>query len=282
MKKNLLELELTNICNTRCIMCPVPGMKRQKGFMTRKTFKEIVRKAVDYDIKMIRFCGLGEPLLNKNFPYFLQTLKEHTHCSCELITNGSLLDEKTVKCLIRHNLDFLSISFPSLSTGSYQRIMKGLSFREVLEKVLYAVRELKKAYGVHIKITSAVFDNINAQETEKIKHFWLQQGVDTVLLHTIHNRGGHLKYQGPPNRSSSFKRTPKPEHLSSFCPWPAGQFFIAWDGSVLLCCCDMEGECNVGNIYKDEFHVMEKMQEAIYWIQPELCKRCSYRDARSL
>jgi MoaA/NifB/PqqE/SkfB family radical SAM enzyme len=279
MKKYLLELELANICNAQCIMCPVVDMKRKKGFMTRQTFKVIIKKAIGYGIQKIRFCGLGEPLLHEDFHYFLSYVKKHTQCSCELITNGSLLSKETVCCLVSNKIDFLSISFPSLTMENYQRIMKGLVFKETLERVLYAIHELKKASDTHIKITSAVVAGINCDEKEHIKHFWTQKGVDRIVLHTLHNRGGHLKDSGPLNRSFRFECVSTPGKYKSFCPWPARQFFIAWDGSVFLCCCDMEGECNVGNIYKDEFSIMEKMQEAICSIQPKLCKRCSYQRA---
>jgi molybdenum cofactor biosynthesis enzyme MoaA len=281
MKKILLELELTNICNAQCVMCPVVGMKRQKGFMTHETLELIVKKGIDYGIQTIRFCGLGEPLLHKAFCQFLSSVKKHHHLTAELITNGSLLRKDTVQCLITHHIDFLSISFPSLIMENYEKIMKGLVFQEVLERVVYAISELKQASGTHIKITSAL-TGINDDEKAQIQHFWTRKGVDCVELHTTHNRGGHLKDTGYLAPSSQSESTPDPRIEKSLCPWPLRQFFIAWDGSVFLCCCDMEGECHVGNIHTDDFSELERMQEIMSIRQPNLCKRCSYQRAERM
>ncbi|MFC1852299.1 radical SAM/SPASM domain-containing protein [candidate division CSSED10-310 bacterium] len=279
MKKNLLELELTNTCNARCIMCPAGDMKRKKGFMKRETFELIIKKGIDYGIQRVRFCGLGEPLLHEDFCHFFSYVREHSHYITELITNGSLLSKEIVQRLIDHKIDFLSISFPSLVRENYERIMKGLVFNQVLERVLEAIHELKKVTDTHIKITSAVTD-INCDEKTHLEHFWTQEGVDCIELYTPHNRGGHLTDMGSLNLPPPLGYSANTEIKKSLCPWPLRNFFMAWDGSVFLCCCDMEGECDVGNIYSDDFSEMEKKQESICFKQPNLCQRCSYQRAK--
>jgi MoaA/NifB/PqqE/SkfB family radical SAM enzyme len=278
MKKSLLELELTNICNAQCVMCPAFDMKRKRGFMNHDIFELIIKKGIDYGIQRIRFCGLGEPLLHKDFCHFFSYVKQHTHFITELITNGSLLNKEIVHRLIKDKIDFLSISFPSLIKQNYEKIMKGLVFSEVLERVLYAIHELKKVSDTHIKITSVVTD-INHDEKAHIEHFWTQKGVNCIELYTPHNRGGHLKDTISLNLPSQSGHVSDSEIKKSLCPWPLRNFFIAWDGAVFLCCCDMEGECSVGDIYIDDFSAMEKKQELISIMQPNLCNRCSYQKA---
>ncbi len=279
MHKNSLELELTNICNARCIMCPAIHMQRNKGFMSQETFEMIIQKGMDYGIERIRFCGLGEPLLHKDFQYFFSYVKANTPYITELITNGSLLDEEIVHCLTAHRIDFLSISFPSLIKDNYEKIMKQLVFEEVLERVLHAVYELKNHASTHITVTGVV-TGINNDEQENITRFWTQHGVDCIELYTPHNRGGHLKGTNGLNIASPFEHPSGSTGIKSLCPWPLRQFFIGWDGSVLLCCCDMEGENTIGTIVLDDFSLMERVQESICLAQPELCKRCSYQGAK--
>lgn len=277
MKKVLLELELTNLCNARCIMCPVPDMKRPKGFMTRKTFDLILNKGSDYGIRTIRLCGLGEPLVHNDFCDFFSSVTTYHQYATELITNGSLLSKEIVRCLAKNHLDGLSISFPSLRREHYETIMRGLVFQEVLERVVYAISELKNASDTHVTITSAI-TGMNADEKAQIQDFWIQQGVDRIDLHSIHNRGGYLKDDGllPPSAGDDEAHH---DSKTSLCPWPLRQFFIAWDGSVLLCCCDMEGEYQVGTIQTDGLSVMEKRQETLLLMPPNLCQRCSYQQA---
>lgn len=280
MKKILLELELTNICNARCVMCPVSTMKREKGFMTPRTFDMLLNKGIEYGIERIRFCGLGEPLLHDDFCEFLTRTKAN-HVLAELITNGSLLTQDMVRCLIQNHVDTLSVSFPSLIKENYERIMKGLFFERVLENVLFAVRELKKACSTHIRITS-VMTGINHEEKERVKQFWAQEGVDYIELHTAHNRGGHLKDLELFHLSDQPEERAPAENEKTLCAWPLRQFFIGWDGSVYLCCCDVEGEYRVGNVFEDEFGEMERTQESITLSQPDLCRQCSYPQAKVL
>ena len=277
MRKFLLELELTNHCNARCIMCPVVDMKRKKGFMTRETFDTNIQKGLHYGIQHIRFCGLGEPLAHKDFPQFLSYAKKH-NLIAELITNGSLLRKEIVQCLIRTNIDILWISFPSLTKKNYESIMKGLVFERVLENALFAIHQLKMASPTFIKVSSLI-TGINHEEKERIRHFWIAEGVDEVELHSAHNRGGHLKDLGPLNLPSPPQDTADPGSRISLCPWPLRQFFIGWDGSVFLCCCDLEGEYNLGNVHRDDFGDMERTQESVMISQPDLCRRCTYQTA---
>jgi len=255
-------------------MCPIEDMKRKRGFMSQETFETVVKKGIDYGILCFRFCGLGEPLLHKRFFYFLAFIKDHTNCAVELITNGSLLRKQTVRQLIEHNIDTISFSFPSLSKKPYEKIMQGLMFEEVLEKVLYAVTELKKVLDVQIIITS-IITKFNSNEIAYLRKFWIEKGVDTVVFHFPHNRGGHLK-----NIDTIF-----PTYLVNqftigrgmeLCRWPLRQFYVSWDGSVFLCCCDIEGECAVGTIDKDDFTVMEEVQDVVNVMKPNLCTQCTY------
>lgn len=281
MRKSLLELELTNICNAKCVMCPVHDMKRKRGFMNRATFELIIEKGIDYGIQRIRFCGLGEPLLHKNFCQYLSYIREHTDVITELITNGSLLSRDIVQCLVKNRIDFLSISFPSLRKRSYQKIMKGLVFDESLNRVLFAIDELRKNCNTHIKVTSIMTD-FNSNEKMELEHFWSKKRIDSLELFTPHNRGGHLKDKGVLNIADDAETASKPGTLKSLCPWPLRNFFIAWDGSVFLCCCDMEGDCRAGDIDIDDFSRIERVQESICIAQPDLCEKCTYKKAKNL
>jgi MoaA/NifB/PqqE/SkfB family radical SAM enzyme len=283
MKKSLLELELTNKCNARCIMCPVFEMKRKKGFMTRETFELIIKKGEDYGVETIRFCGLGEPLLHEDIGAYISYVKNYTNCRTELITNGALLTKKNVQFLAENNLDSLSISFPSIIADNYESIMKGLDFKKVSKRVSYAINELKKDNdtGTHIKITCVITD-INRDEKNQLEQYWTRLGVDSILLYTPHNRGGYLEHAADLNLPPAKENASTSGLPQRLCPWPLRNFYIAWDGSVYLCCCDLEGECKVGDVYHDEFNEIERAQELMQIRQPSLCRRCSFQGAKLL
>lgn len=60
-----VEIEATNICNTRCLHCPHELITRPFGKMDWKTFQTILDKIKDSAAEFsIEFSGMGEPLLN--------------------------------------------------------------------------------------------------------------------------------------------------------------------------------------------------------------------------
>lgn len=64
-KINSVTVELTDICDIRCEVCPVPKLKRAKGMMSLEDFK-IILDRLPGSVKVIRMNYAGEPLLNKD------------------------------------------------------------------------------------------------------------------------------------------------------------------------------------------------------------------------
>lgn len=60
----IVDLELTNACNTACIYCPRSKISK-RGYISDNTFEKAVQRALELKKKqIISFCGLGEPLLH--------------------------------------------------------------------------------------------------------------------------------------------------------------------------------------------------------------------------
>ncbi|MDR2404907.1 MAG: radical SAM protein, partial [Deltaproteobacteria bacterium] len=78
---NMYTVDISSICNLRCIMCP-QGLgltnKKQAEFMSPSTFKKVVDKitAEDPYAVNIQLFQWGEPLLNKNLPEIISIAHE--------------------------------------------------------------------------------------------------------------------------------------------------------------------------------------------------------------
>ena len=70
----VVDIELTNFCNLKCIMCNQVYMKREKGFMEEELFKKIVDECIENKAG-IRLIGLGEPFLHKKIIDFVKYVK---------------------------------------------------------------------------------------------------------------------------------------------------------------------------------------------------------------
>ena len=278
--KKLLEIELTNNCNAHCVMCPNNKMKRKKGFMSVETFTEAIKKSQKYNIEWIRFCGIGEPLLHKYFCKYVKYVKDYTNCKIELITNGALLTDKKISELMENKIDLISISFPSITKKNYERIMRGLTYEDVLKKVLSLIKNSQNAPNINIIIT-VIVTKFNCNEIPAIKTFFKEKGITDIVVHLPHNRGGYLEnFHNICDRH--YYLVNKAEKRKTYCLWPLSAFYIAWDGMALLCCCDLENSFNLGNIKETNLGTIDKLQHAVNFITPNLCKNCSYCSSKIL
>lgn len=64
--KNLL-IEVTNMCNNRCIFCGNRKMLRKKGFIKYKIVENALKQAFELGMREVGFYATGEPLLDKIF-----------------------------------------------------------------------------------------------------------------------------------------------------------------------------------------------------------------------
>lgn len=83
-------IEVTNICNLRCIHCYNEKANVGKRVLTLKDFKYIVDEVCDLDIKKVQIIG-GEPFTtNKETLYKMMDYLAQRVESFELFTNGTL------------------------------------------------------------------------------------------------------------------------------------------------------------------------------------------------
>lgn len=126
-----LQIELSNRCNLRCIMCPIEELtaSRNTKHVTLKEFGYIISQFPS--LERISLQGIGEPLINPDI------IKEGVskNISMGFITNGSLLDERLGSDIIKANLSDITISLDSVNPQNYESIRKGASFEKVVEKI---------------------------------------------------------------------------------------------------------------------------------------------------
>lgn len=92
-----IDIELTNHCNFKCLMCPTGtfSMKRKRGYMTMEIVDRICEEVTKNPMG-IRLIRWGEPTLHKQFIEILRKLKK-TGNPVHFNTNGSLLSTDMLK-----------------------------------------------------------------------------------------------------------------------------------------------------------------------------------------
>lgn len=155
-----LGIAPSDICNFRCNYCnqsTASGIQGAKiidwdEFMIRANqVEELIAKA-DEDIKVLRFIGNGEPLLNKRLPDMVKYCVDHQFATrYEITTNGSMLTKEMADALADSGLTRLLISVQGATEDMYQKICKyNLDMQRFTDQIAY-FKSVRKGTKIYIK-----------------------------------------------------------------------------------------------------------------------------------
>jgi radical SAM protein with 4Fe4S-binding SPASM domain len=235
-----LSLETTSICNARCVMCPYPGMKREKTFMDMDLYMKGLRDAVELGIRWVQPQFFGEPLVDRTLEEKIRAAKS-LGLYLSLFTNGSLLTADKARMLIKSGVDELKLSIDSHRPEVYESIRRGLKFQKVLENVsgLMALKRQLRSSRPEVWVMMVDFD-ANHRQVEQYHRFWSRR-VDRVHISRSHSWGGRVAVNGLSLHQDPQDRFP--------CPSPWDQLVVNAQGEILPCCCDYEGtSLSLGNL----------------------------------
>lgn len=137
MKPQFGFLEITSHCNFKCTFCPSELLKRKKSNLNLMHGEKFIQQFSElYPGVPLQLNVLGEPFINKEiFTYFEICMKYHVHII--LITNYSLLDDKTAQKLFENYDDFtLVLSLQTPTEESFKmRGCKNYTFEQYAERV---------------------------------------------------------------------------------------------------------------------------------------------------
>lgn len=129
-----LYIEPTSHCNLNCIMCSRNHWKNESiGHMDVKLFDKFIKELPE-SVERIVFAGIGEPLCHPEIIHMLEA-SAGTGRRIEIITNGTLLDTRISKELVRLKIDTIWISVDSMDEESYEKIRIGSQYSNVLENI---------------------------------------------------------------------------------------------------------------------------------------------------
>lgn len=188
----ILQIFPAYLCNFKCNYCVFSVPEKKRGFISAK-------KLLDYDlylkcindmnrfrtrIKVLRFAGMGEPLLHKNIVEMIEYAeKQKVAEKTELITNASLLTPEISEKLAASGLSRLLISIEGLSDKHYKKISDTkINFLELLEKIKYFYKHKKNTF-VHVKIINTALKNEKEKEKffETFKNISDSMGIENVV-----------------------------------------------------------------------------------------------------
>jgi MoaA/NifB/PqqE/SkfB family radical SAM enzyme len=137
-------VEPTTVCNLVCRTCIRNAWDEPPGRMSAATFDRVLAGVREVSPRpAVFFGGFGEPFAHPGLLDMVAAAKA-AGCPVELITNGTMLDEETLRAFVRIGLDRLWVSIDGATPESYADVRLGDALPEVLES-LARLRELRNA-----------------------------------------------------------------------------------------------------------------------------------------
>ena len=265
-------IEISNLCNLSCRFCP--GTKRPKGRMDLERFSNILEKLKGYT-EFVYFHLMGEPLLHPELPQFLD-LAEEKGFKVILTTNGTMLEGRKELLLSSPAVHKVNISLHAFEANDlsvpFETYVDGcLHYGKAAEGNKLTVFRLWNGGGE---------DKQNSLLVQKLEEVfpkpWKEGRKGTQIAPKVYLEPGE-KFDWPDLNAPE-------EKGPYFCYGLRDQIGILWDGTVVPCCLDHEGDIPLGNILTQSLEEILESDRAktIYdgFSKKEaaepLCRRCGY------
>ncbi len=261
-----LTIDIGNICNLRCPLCPTGrgDSGAAKGFMGITKYKKIIDELGPY-LTMLALHNWGEPLLNKDLIPMILYAKSRA-VPVNISTNLNKLDKETAEALIATHIEKIFISCDGASHETYSTYRVGGDFETVVGNIrllLAAKKKLRNRY-TRLKLLFHVFRH-NEHEIEQITELTRDLGVELVINKNRLDMGKEIfedvkdaiernsKWIPKDPRYSPFDMEKKEKKKSRPCRELWKTTVINWDGSVLPCCAVYGEKYRFGNIFEKPF-----------------------------
>lgn len=270
-------LEITNVCNLRCVFCP--GTRRPPGFLSPENF-QLLAKRLRPHTEYLYLHLMGEPLLHPQLKEILEQAGL-LRFRVMITTNGTLLREQETLLCTAPAVEKVSISLHSFegSGGDSLNTYLDICFRFARSAARVGKRcalRLWNLDGADTRGANCKNDEILSAMERAFPKPWKAGRQGTTLAPNIFLEWGE-KFNWP---DLSLPETGG----SGFCYGLRDQVGVLWDGTVVPCCLDHEGDIPLGNLYCGTLaEILDSPRaRAIYSgfsqgrTQEELCRRCGF------
>lgn len=263
----VLLLDPASVCQLQCPMCPT-GLEnagkvahgrtayRSRGLLNRKVFDAVLDELGD-TLFFVHLYNWGEPLLNKDLPYFIRELVRRD-IVVDTNTNLSLpLSDLFVDELLGSDIDRIEASIDGFSQETYGRYRIKGRFALARDNLLKLVAA-RDRLGLDTQIVwNFLVFRFNEPEIEAAKQFCDDHGIEFVRREAAlseplraeflptYREGevleGFFEQRAKPFDPDSVSRRPEQS-----CGWHYYYSVINADGSVSPCCAPWEADWDFG------------------------------------
>ena len=242
-------------CNFRCKYCIFSVKKEKRYFISDQVLMDLdlFKKCIDDissfpdKVKVLRFVGIGEPLLHKNIAEMIEyAVSKNVANTVELLTNGLLLTPEMTDSLISAGLTRLVVSLQGTSKEKYREVCGAdIDFDSFIENLKYFYINKGNAHVYH-KIVDCALDG---KDDEKRFYDTFGDICDTIAIeHAVPIHSGVEYDEMLKEKDMKVTQFGLPVSDVHICPQPFFTLQVNPDGKVVPCFSfeypGIMGDCN--------------------------------------
>lgn len=246
-----IGIEVINICNLRCIMCPYEEMvtrkTRPQGKMNDPLFKKIIDEVAPF-AELIYLHGLGEPLLHPKIFEFIKYAKKKG-LRVGISTNAMLLDKTKSRKLLDSDIDYVILAMDGATKETYEKIRVGGKFEQVEQNIRQFLQLKKERKRKPFTVIQFITMAENEKEVGLFLKKWKGKGANVVRI--------------KPKIALKDKDKKGKVKVTPYCFHIFRSLNVYWNGTVAPCCEDVHGRYLLGNVKKESLKELwnsKKMQ----------------------
>lgn len=267
----LLDIDVTNQCSLKCLMCPNRKMSREKGIMGLSLFKEIVQEtsanAREYSLGIY-----GEPTAHPDLIEMIGFIKDRGR-KVTLNTNLNYRNDELNESFVRKKVDRVIVTMCGIDKTTYEAISLNGDY-DLLIRNLAKIKEIKRKLKSNKPVLVANFSEMKLNSSQaKAAKKRLKKHFDYCNVHRMHDWAGDNEIRALRIQGNAGTNKGKCSLL-----WTTAS--ILHDGRVAACCQDYDGKMIFGDaksmkiskIWNDA--AIRRFRKE--YLKSELCKNCMH------
>jgi organic radical activating enzyme len=264
----IYNLETTNHCPYRCVMCPrTTEMTRSLGHMDFELFKSIVdqvkpawQKSKIGGRPTMQLLHFGEPMV---YPHFRESV-EYCHqrgFSVYISTNPSVWTDKRIDELLDCQLDTMSVMMDGMDDATSKAIRGAAASFVRGERNLQELARRKVERGLTKPWISVqmIRQPLNQHQWGAFRDHWRGvPGIDVVDVDYYSTFNGANEGINEIARElgtidqDQLEDVARRQRMNEFpCVYPWHSVSVTWEGKVVPCCRDVDEAVILGDLRKD-------------------------------
>ena len=251
----LFDIELTNKCPFRCVMCPrTNNMKREQGVLDFETFKTIVDGYVDANPVAARtevtwLHHFGESLVHPEFGKFIRyAVSKGLRPSLSI--NPLMLTPAVARELLESRPYQLNVALDGHDDESFFKIRGVKDAYEKSKQNLLDFAKLKQELGSQTLVYLGMIDfSLNRDSIARLSEYWKSvPGIDDFIPKEFVVWNGDAEDVNRLAETTVDNAELRKTRSVVTCNVPWDKMCVTWDGIAVPCCYDYDKKYPLGDV----------------------------------